>query len=147
MTTRELRDISFFFSQAVFRLINLWSHCLVLKAYNFLCNDGVHCLSHSTNLPRIDCTRLITHIICAHKWKENFVFFKDFLLPVCLKLEHIKGIFQSRTLCENSLSWFSAKKWYFWTHIRRLWCQRYHLPVSNLSSSLLSQNQQFNLET
>ena len=26
----------------------------------------VHCLSHSTNLPRVECTGIITHIICAN---------------------------------------------------------------------------------
>ena len=62
MTTREFPDISFRLS--VGRIppdLFVW----YLTPTIFLVNpfDGVHCLSHFTNLPQVECTGMITHII------------------------------------------------------------------------------------
>ena len=69
LTTEEFPDITFRLFIGRIPPDQLVISLSVIKRPKFFYgnpSDGVNCLWHSANLPRIDCTRLITCIICAN---------------------------------------------------------------------------------
>ena len=82
---KGVTQYQFFFTQAAFRLINPWSHCLVLNAHNFLCKPlrwGSLSLAFYKSPPNRLYTIDYSHHLRAQMKRKLCVFLR--LLTTCL---------------------------------------------------------------